>query len=98
MSPLSLRSQQLLCPRARVHGCRLDDDAPVLDEFLNMRARVGVSDFSLLGGIKPDLALADASDGGGESFLGAQVDHFVLVFCWKTNVGCCQRRRGGYGT
>jgi hypothetical protein len=60
---------------AGMHGRGLDDDATVLNELLNVRARVGVADLRLLGRVEPDLALADASDGRGEPLLGAQVDH-----------------------
>ncbi len=71
---LSLRSEELPGPCTRVHSGRLDDNLAFLDELFNVRARVGVADFALLGGVEPDFAFADACDGGGEPFLGAKVD------------------------
>ncbi len=74
MPALSLRSKELPGPCTRVHSGRLDDNLAFLDELFNVRARVGVADFALLGGVEPDFAFADACDGGGEPFLGAKVD------------------------
>ena len=56
-------------------GGGLDDDTAVLDEFLDVRARVGVADLSLLVGVEPDFSLADASDGCGKALLRPEVDH-----------------------
>ena len=53
----------------------LDNDSPILDEFLDMRTRVCVANFWLFVGVKPDLTLADIGDGGGEPLLGTEVDH-----------------------
>lgn len=74
MPALSLRSEELPGPCTRVHSGRLDDNLAFLDELFNVRARVGVADFALLGGVEPDFAFADACDGGGEPFLRAKVD------------------------
>jgi hypothetical protein len=46
-----------------------DDDTAVLDEFLNVRARVGVPNFSLLAWVEPDFAFSNASNAGGKAFL-----------------------------
>jgi hypothetical protein len=39
-----------------------------------MRTAVGVPDLRLLGGVEPDFALPDALDGGGEAFLGTEIN------------------------
>ena len=75
---LSLGGEEILGTSARVDGGGFDDDAAVLDELLDVRARVGVADFGLLVGVEPDFALADARDGCGEPLLGAKVDHRCL--------------------
>ena len=54
---------------------RLDDDTTILDELLDVSAGVGIPDLSLLSGVKPDFALADTSDRGGEPLLRTKVDH-----------------------
>ena len=46
-----------------------DDDTAVLDEFLDMGARVSIPNLCLLGRVKPDLALSNARNAGGEAFL-----------------------------
>jgi len=56
---------------ARVDDSGLDDNPTVLDELLDVRARVGVTDLRLFGGVEPDFTLANASDGRGEPFLRA---------------------------
>ena len=75
VTPLALRREELLGASPRVNGRGLDDDATILDELLNVSAGVGVPNLSLLGGVKPDFALADACDGCGEPLLRAKVDH-----------------------
>jgi hypothetical protein len=57
-----------------VDGSWFDDNAAILDEFLYVRAGVGIADFSLLGGVEPDFALANASNARGEAFLRPQID------------------------
>jgi hypothetical protein len=63
--------KKVACASTRVDDGGLDDDTALFDEFLYMRARVGIGDFCLLGGIKPDFALADTGDGCGEPLLSA---------------------------
>ena len=46
-----------------------NDNPTIFDKFLDVRAGVGVPDFSLFGGVKPDFAFADAGDAGGEALL-----------------------------
>jgi hypothetical protein len=75
VAALALGGEQIAGAGARVDRRRLDDHTAVLDEFLDARARVGAGDFGCLGGVEPDLALADAGDRGGEALLGAKVGH-----------------------
>jgi len=58
----------------------LDNDIPILDELLDMRTRVCVTDFCLFVGVEPDLALTDVGDGGGEPLLRTEVDHGLEEF------------------
>lgn len=59
---------------ARVHGDGLLDDEAIGNELADRLARVGVADLGDLIGVEPDLALADAQDGGREPLLGPQVN------------------------
>jgi len=74
MPSLPLRSQKQLCTSTRVHSGGFDDHTAILDKFLDVCARVGVADFSLLSGIEPDFAFANAGDAGGEAFLRTEID------------------------
>ena len=56
-----------------VHGDRFLNDEAIGEEFSDGLAGVGIRDFVQLVGIKPDLALAAAGDGGGEPLLGSEV-------------------------
>ena len=69
MSPLSLGSEQVPRPGAGVHSGRFDDNTTILDQLLDVSARIGVADFSLFGGIEPDFSFADACDASGEALL-----------------------------
>lgn len=71
MSALSFGSMEVACACARVDDRGLDNHAALLDELLDVRTGVGVSDFSLFCGVEPDFAFTDARDGGCEPFLGA---------------------------
>ena len=53
----------------------LDDYSPILDELLDVGARVGVANLRLLSGVEPDFALTDAGDGRGEPLLRTEIDH-----------------------
>ena len=75
VTALALRRKEFLCAGARVDGGWLDDDASVLDELLDVGARVGIANLRLLNRVKPDFALADAGDGRGEPLLRTEVDH-----------------------
>ena len=75
VATLALRSKEVPGARARVDGGGLDDNAPILDELLDVRAGVGVADLRLLVGVEPDFALADAGDGRGEPLLRTEIDH-----------------------
>ena len=83
VSTLSLCREKVTGACAGVDDCGLDDNPAILDEFLDMRARVGVSDFRLFCGVEPYLALADTSDSSGKALLRAKVDH-DLVFWLET--------------
>ena len=78
MSALALGSEKIPSASARVNGGGLDDDSTVLDEFLYVRAGVGIPDFRLFIWVKPDFSLANALDGCGEPLLRAKVDHRCL--------------------
>jgi hypothetical protein len=78
VAALALGREQLECALARVDGRGLDDDAVVLEELLDVCARVGVADFALLVRVEPNFALANTGDGRGEPLLGTQIDHLVL--------------------
>jgi hypothetical protein len=69
MSSLSLCGKQVPRPCAGVHCGGLDDNTTIFNQFLDMGTGVGVADFSLLGGIKPDFAFANTCDAGSEAFL-----------------------------
>lgn len=69
VSSLSLCGQKSLRSGARVHRCGFDNHTTILDEFLDVRAGVGIADFSLLSGVKPDFAFANAGDARGEALL-----------------------------
>ena len=74
MSSNPPRGRQLAGSRARENGDGLADDDGIGNEFADRLARVGVGDFVDFVGVQPDLALAAADDGGGETLLGAEVD------------------------
>ena len=57
-----------------VLGNGLANDQAIGDELANCLARVGVRDFVLLVGVKPDLALAAADDRRGQALLSSEVD------------------------
>ena len=75
MSSLAFGREQRPSPCARVDGLWFDDNPSVLDQLADICARVGVADFVLLRRVEPDLALANARDGGGEALLRAEIDH-----------------------
>ena len=58
-------------------GGGLDDNTVVFDELLDMCARVGIPDLSLLTRVDPNFALADAGDDGAED--GGYGEEAVLV-------------------
>ena len=74
VATLALRGVEIARAGAGVDAGGLADDELILEELLDVCARVGVADLRLLSGVEPDLALADASDGRGEALLGAEVD------------------------
>ena len=76
VATLALRGVEIARAGAGVDAGGLADDELILEELLDVCARVGVADLRLLSGVEPDLALADASDGRGEALLGAEVDYY----------------------
>lgn len=60
-----------------MHRYRLADDEAICDELSDGLAGVGVGDFADLIGVKPDLALSAAYDGGRQALLGSEVDPIV---------------------
>ena len=79
---------QLTGAGARVHGDGLADDEAIGDELADGLAGVGVGDLADLVGVKPDLSLAAANNGGGQALLGAKVDPVAdacqCLLCWIT--------------
>jgi len=69
MSALALGGMELARAGTGVDSGGFDDDTAVLDESLDVGTRVGVSDFCLLGRVKPNFALSDACNARGEAFL-----------------------------
>jgi hypothetical protein len=57
---------------------RFDDDMAILDQLFDVLTRVGVGDFSLLGGIEPDFTFAGTRDGGCQPFLRSKVNHLKI--------------------
>jgi hypothetical protein len=51
VTTLALSSKEVAGAGTRVDNGRLDDDATVFDEFLDVRARVSVPDLCLLSGV-----------------------------------------------
>jgi len=47
MSPFPLRGEEFPCSGTRVNGGGFDDDTPVLDEFLDVRAGISIPNFRL---------------------------------------------------
>lgn len=62
VTSLALCSEGVPRAGARVDDGRLRDDVTILEELLNVLAGVGIADLSLLSGVEPDFALADAGD------------------------------------
>lgn len=79
VATLALRGKEIARASTRMDGGGLDNYAAVLDEFLDVRAGVGVPNLGLLIWVEPDFALANAGDRGGEALLGAKVHHGVCT-------------------
>lgn len=62
MAALTLRGESVPGPGTGVNDGRLRNNVTILEEFLNMLAGISISDLSLLSGVKPDFALANASN------------------------------------
>lgn len=60
--------------RSGVLGDGLADDQAIGNELADGLARVGIGDFALLVGVKPDLALAAADDRRSQALLSAKID------------------------
>jgi len=69
MTTLPLCSKKVAGACSRVDSSGFDNNATILDEFLNVCARICISNFSLFSGVKPDFTLANACDTGSEAFL-----------------------------
>ena len=69
MTTLSLCSKKVAGACARVDSSGFDNNATILDEFLDVCARVCISDFSLLSGVEPDFTFADFCNACSEAFL-----------------------------
>lgn len=75
VTALALCGEKIAGTRPRVDSSRLDNNARVLDQLLDVCPRIGIANLRLLGGVEPDFTLADTGDRGGEPLLGAKVDH-----------------------
>jgi len=75
VTTFALSSKEIASSCTRMNCGGLDDDATVLDELLYVRAGVGIPDFRLFIGVKPDFALADTCNRCGKPLLRAKVDH-----------------------
>lgn len=64
-----------------MHGDGLADDKAISHELSDGLAGVGVGDFAGLVGIKPDLALSAADDGGRQALLGGEIDPIARITC-----------------
>jgi hypothetical protein len=62
-----------------VHGDWLADDEAISHELSDGLAGVGIADFAGLVGIKPDLALSAADDGGRQALLGGEIDPIARI-------------------
>jgi hypothetical protein len=67
-----------------VHGDGLADDEAIGHELSDGLAGVGVGDFAGLVGIKPDLALSAADDGGRQALLGGEIDPIARIKCQRS--------------
>ena len=67
VSSLSLGIHVALVAGLGVHGDVLLGDKTILDQLAHVLTAVGIGNFRLLVGVKPDLLGAAAQDGGGES-------------------------------
>ena len=63
-----------------VDSSGFDNYATILDQFLNVCARVCVSNFSLFSGVQPDFTLTNACDTCSEAFLWPEV-HYGYIIC-----------------
>jgi hypothetical protein len=74
VTTLAFSGKKVTGAGAGVDDSGLYDDTTVFNEFLDMRAGVGIPDLSLLSRVEPDFALANTGDGCGESLLRTKVD------------------------
>ena len=70
-----------------MHGDWLSDDEAISNELSDGLAGVGVGNFAGLIGIKPDLTLSAADDGGRQALLSREIDPIVRIKCQF----CCRR-------
>jgi len=83
MSSLPFRGKEVSGSCSRMCNGGFYNNSSIFDEFSDVGAGVCVSNFVLLSGVKPDLALADASDGRCESLLRAKIDHSCGRSLWR---------------
>jgi hypothetical protein len=75
VTTLALGGKKVASAGTGVYNSGFYDDTAIFNEFLNVRAGVGIPDLSLLSRVEPNFALANTGDGSGESLLRTKVDH-----------------------
>lgn len=92
VTTLTLSSKKVAGAGTGVDNGGLYDDPTIFDEFLYVRAGVGIPDLSLLSGVEPDFALANTGDGSGESLLRTKVDHSGVLILRIVDEDSCNFR------
>jgi len=79
VATLSLGGKEVARASSRVNGGRFDNNATILDEFLDVSTRIGIANFSLFGRIEPDFAFANTSNAGGKSLLRPEIYYGQVI-------------------
>jgi hypothetical protein len=79
VATLSLGRKEVARASSRVNGGRFDNNATILNEFLDVSTGIGIANFSLFGRIEPDFAFANTSDAGSEAFLRPEIHYRKFI-------------------